>query len=157
MLVHTTSPLLISYYKKREKPKEGRTIKTPNLSWLSGVNLSVPTDIINGLMQLETAGLLQPQPNLTKLRSGGLPQKLVKPVSNSSFNILIGFLGMGEGCLDSLSSPSRGWELHNVTTHFLILSQTLGERRFEKVKSTQKRSLCKKFQIKTGRKCIDNV
>lgn len=142
---------------RKRSRKQIKQSRTPNFSWLLGVNLSVPMYIINGLMQLVTAGLLQPKTNLTKLNFGGLPQRLVKPVTNSSFNILIGALVMGAGCLDSFSLPYRRREFSSVTTYFLILSQTLENLRFEKVKSTQKRSLCKtsnKNMMKVHRQCL---
>lgn len=85
--------------------KQVKHSRAPHFSWLLGVNLSVLMYIINGFRQLATAGSLQPKINLTKFNFGGLPQRLVKPVTNSSFNILIGVLGMGAGCLDSPSPP----------------------------------------------------
>lgn len=142
---------------KKRSRKQVSQSRTPHFSWLLGVNLSVPVYIINGLMQLVAAGSWQPKTNLTKLNFGGLPQSLVKPVTSSSFNILIGALGMGAGCLHSLSPPYGGRRFSNVTAYFLISSQTLEERGLEKVKSTQKRSLCKtsnKITMKVHRQCL---
>lgn len=68
--------------------------------------------------------------------------RLVKPVTNSSFNILIGSSGIGVFAWMLFPLNVQRREFSFITLHILLLSQTLREREFEKVKST-KRSLWK--------------